>query len=418
MRLKVPIDEIKFDRDLYPRFQADNETVNQYRLAIDSLPPLLVTKDLVLVDGYHRLLAYRLEGVKEVEVEILETDDPKEILLEAVRRNSTHGRQLSIAEKRENAKKLWSLGLRDVDKLASILSVSTRTIQRWTRELREREDEELNRQILDLYLQCNSFREIAKELNMSHMAVRNRLIKHMYNLRQLSENIQPESLQLYNVWNVKGLSPSQLQYPGQTPLEIVENIIYYYTDPPRIEPELKFDKVVDPMAGSGVVAEACRKLLRRYLLLDLKPMREDIPIIQNDILEGFPPKAYNADLVYFDPPYYNLMDDYPRNMFNESYESFLKAMEISLRNIMEILSEDGKVALILKPMNEKMLGGEWLDLTIDCVEIARSLGYKLVKRICAPLPTQQFRAVDVQRAKERRIMLNTLRDIVILKGDR
>ena len=225
----------------------------------------------------------------------------------------------------------------------------------------------------------------------------------------------PSNLQLYNVWRVGGLSKDQLNYPGQTPLDIIENIVYYYSDPPQVEPRLKLSKVVDPMAGSGVVRDACRSLLRRYLLYDICPLRDEIPIEKNDIFQGLPEKAKEADLVYLDPPYYNLMDEYVKNGWNESYASFLNCMEKSLINIKPILADHGKVAVILKPMNEKMMEGEWLDLTIDCVDLARRQGYKLVKRISVPLSTQQFSATDVTKAKESRVMLNTLRDIVILR---
>jgi hypothetical protein len=35
--------------------------VNRYRLAIDEPPPMVVTDENVLVDGYHRLIAHRVE---------------------------------------------------------------------------------------------------------------------------------------------------------------------------------------------------------------------------------------------------------------------------------------------------------------------------------------------------------------------
>ena len=101
--MKIPIDQIKFEKDLYPRFQADNYTINQYRLCIDQLPPITLTKDNILVDGYHRLLAHKLEGLTEIDAEFIETSDRLELLLESIRRNSIHGKQLSIDEKRKNS---------------------------------------------------------------------------------------------------------------------------------------------------------------------------------------------------------------------------------------------------------------------------------------------------------------------------
>lgn len=411
--MRVSVDEIKFDSDLYPRFEANNSVVNQYRQSIDQLPPILVTKDIVIIDGYHRLLAHKLEGLKDIEVEIFDSEDEQEILIEAIKRNNSHGRQLSTKEKRKNAHRLFKLGVTDLEEIASILSVTTRSARDYTKDLRKKAGEERDAEILELYLQCCSSREIEAKLGVSDSTV----LRVLQN-GKFSEMKQPDNLQFYNVWSVGRLSPDQMKYPGQTPKEIIENLVYYYTDPPQVNPRLKLSKVIDPMAGSGIVREVCKNLLRRYMLYDIKPLREDIPIHKNDILEGFPDKAKDADLVYLDPPHYNLMSEYPENAFNESYESFLQVMKTSLENILHILNEEGKVAIILKPMNVEMLSGEWLDLTIDCVNIARSLGYKLVKRLSAPLSTQQFGPNDITRAKELKVTLNTLRDILILKKAR
>ena len=415
----VSVDEIRFDPELYPRFEANNATVNQYRQSINSLPPILVTKKKELedgifkhdlIDGYHRLLAHKLEERTEIEIDIFDSEDPQEILIEAIYRNNSHGRQLSTKEKRKNAQRLFNLGVVDLEKIASILSVTTRSASNYTKDLRKKAGEERDAEILDLYLQHYSQEEISEKLEVSQNTISLSLKKNIEN----GSFSEIDNLQLYNVWNVGRLSPDQMKYPGQTPKEIIENIIYYYTEPPQTEPRLKLSTIIDPMAGSGIVRDVCKNLLRRYILYDLNPLREDIPIHKNDILKGFPDKAKDADLVYFDPPYFNLMSEYPKNAFTESYDSFLKAMETSLENIQPILNESGKVALILKPMNEEMLGGDWLDLTFDSINIAKELGYTLLKRICAPLSTQQFGPNDVTRAKELGVTLNTLRDIAIL----
>lgn len=408
--MKVPIDDIKFIKELYPRFELDNYTINQYRQSIDQLPPILISRNKILIDGYHRIQAYKLEERIEIEAEVLDIEDEKGILLEAIRRNSTHGKQLAIEEKRKLTPQLWKMGVQDTGELAGIFSVSPRTIRNWTQKLREEADKERDTEILELYLQYYERDEIGEIVGLTGRQVWNILGKN----GKFSEISKPDNLELYNVWSVGRLDPDQLKYPGQTPLSIIENIIYYYTDPPQTNP-LKLATVLDPMAGSGVVRDACRNLIRRYLLFDIKPLREDIPIQQNDVLKGLPENIRGVNLVYFDPPYFNLMSEYPDNEFTRDYESFLGAIEKSLKNFLSVLSSNGKVALILKPMNEEMMSGEWFDMTVDSIEIARKLGYKLIKRICAPLGTNQFKNYDVTRVKDLRVMLNTLRDIVILE---
>jgi len=282
-----------------------------------------------------------------------------------------------------------------------------------SKTIRDKEREDRDIEIVELYLQCFTQDQIANKLETTQQTVSNILNTKICTDAKICI---PDNLQLYNLWNVGRLAQTQLKYPGQTPQDIVENLIYYYTEPPKINPHIQISKVVDPMAGSGIVRDACRKMVRKYQLYDIKPIREDIPIKQNDILDGFPNEAKDTDLVYFDPPYYNLMEEYPENGFTTSYDEFLHVMKLSFNNFLDILNQNGRVALILKPMNEEMLEeSDWLDLTFDCTQMAREMGYKLEKRITAPLSTQQFKAPDVTRAKERRIMLNTLRDIVVLR---
>jgi len=408
--MKVEIDKVKFNREWYPRFEADNATVNQYRECLDRLPPILVTKDLVLVDGYHRLLAHKLEGKTEIEVTFFESDKPIDIILEAIRLNSLHGKQLSQKEKKANCLKLWEQGLTDIEKHTSLFSVDDSTIMRWTEDKRKEAKEKEAQEVLELYLQCFTQREIAEQLKIDQKTVDNILRKNS----QLQEIPQPEDPQYYNVWNIGKLGLDQLKYAGQTPYDIIENIVFYYTEQPQKEP-LKFSKVVDPMAGSGVVRDVCRKLLRRYMLFDINPIREDIPIEKNDILQGLPNKAKNTDLVYFDPPYFILLEKYPKNEFNKDYPTFLQAMKKALINIKKILKPCGYVALILKPMNKELFKGDWFDLTFDSMQIAKKLNYKLVKRIAAPLSTQQFKDFHITQAKEEKSMLNILRDIIILE---
>lgn len=405
----IKVDDVKFVKELYPRFELDNYSVNQYRQSIDLLPPILISRSNTLIDGYHRLIAHKLEEREEIEVEYFESDDENEIFIEAIKRNNSHGKQLSIDEKQKLTPILYNKDI-SIEEIALILAIGKTKVYGWTKTIRDKEREERDAEAFELYLQCWTQEQIADKLDVNQATV-SRVMQDSIDGKMHT----PDNLQLYNLWSVGRLSQTQLKYPGQTPQDIVENLIYYYTEPPQINPHIQISKVVDPMAGSGIVRDACRKLMRKYQLYDIKPVREDIPIKKNDVLKGLPDEAKNTDLVYFDPPYYNLMSEYPDNGFTGSYEEFLHVMKLSFNNFLPILNEGGRVALILKPMNEEMLAGDWLDLTIDCTQIAREMGYVLEKRITAPLSTQQFKAHDVTRAKERRIMLNTLRDIVILR---
>ena len=211
--------------------------------------------------------------------------------------------------------------------------------------------------------------------------------------------------QLYNVWKTFKLNLNfGERYLGETPPELIANLLYYYTK--------EGDYVLDPMAGGGVTIDICKLMKRNCLAFDINPIRDDIE--SHDILRKFSLKQ-QMDFVFLDPPYFNLIEEYPLNNFTKDYTAFKQAMKISLLRIQAILKSTGKVAILLKPMNRKMLNGDWLDLTIDVVCIARKLKYKLVKRICAPLSTEQFKKFNVSQAKKQKVMLNILRDIIILE---
>lgn len=413
---RIAIDEIKIDREVYPRFRHDSELVNQYRTALELLPPIVISRDKVLIDGYHRLLAYQIEGHKEIPCEISDVSG-LDLRIEAIRRNSTGGKQLSNKEKKENARKLYIKYRNELtqEQIAKALSVSQQVVSNWIEDLVEKETEKEDQEILELYLQCYTQEEIAEKFGCTHKTISNRLRKVFgKNAKDGKITKTPENLQLFNTFSTFQLAEDQLKYPGQLPYDLVENVVYYYSDEPKLEPELCIPKVVDPMAGSGVVGEVCKKLLRRYMLFDINPL-PGLGIEKADILQGLPEKARNADLVFFDPPYHNLLDDYPKNSFTASYSEFLEAMKLSLKNLREILREKGKLAVVLKPKNENLFDGEWQDMTVVCIEIARKLKLTAIKRIGSPFSTQQFRADQVSKAKESKALLNTMREICIFE---
>ena len=100
---EISVKNIKFLDDVYPRLESgiDQEQVNLYRMNIDKLPAILITKDdFILIDGAHRLRAHEIERRKTIKVVL--RDVPKSsILLEAIKHNSIHGKQLSMSEKKQ-----------------------------------------------------------------------------------------------------------------------------------------------------------------------------------------------------------------------------------------------------------------------------------------------------------------------------
>jgi len=109
----IDITQIDVNPDVYPRVGPDEEIVETYRLRMEDgvkFPPLVVQKEThTLIDGRHRLEAYKKLGKEKVEVEIL--DIPiNELRAESIRRNIKHGKRLT---RREIVKNILDLRFKD-----------------------------------------------------------------------------------------------------------------------------------------------------------------------------------------------------------------------------------------------------------------------------------------------------------------
>ena len=136
---KVAPQDIQIRREIYPRtFEPKDNQVNHLRACIDengnAAFPNIVTanggKDLV--DGAHRQLAHILEGTEKITVEDLGKMTDEAILREAIKRNATHGKQLSLKEKEKAARGMFDTS--KVSDLATLFAVSGRTVSRWIQE--------------------------------------------------------------------------------------------------------------------------------------------------------------------------------------------------------------------------------------------------------------------------------------------
>jgi hypothetical protein len=108
----LPISKVIVDADLYPREQYNFQTAygySQAMLAGANFPPIMVALSegkYYLVDGNHRIEAIKLLKGKEIEAEVVVGWSRHRIFEEAVTRNISHGRALTVHEKRVAALKL------------------------------------------------------------------------------------------------------------------------------------------------------------------------------------------------------------------------------------------------------------------------------------------------------------------------
>jgi hypothetical protein len=189
----VPIGQIKFIKELYPRIREDDATIERYRAAIDLLPPITTACDGVLVDGFHRWTAHKREGKREIATEDLGKLTDAEIIRESIKRNAAHGYQPSQADKKRLAGQLWLKHLAALPwgerttEIMTLLSVTDRAVQLWTKDARQTEKEALQARTWDLWLNCLSEREIADQVGVVYETAGNWVAKK----RKDSEFSQP-----------------------------------------------------------------------------------------------------------------------------------------------------------------------------------------------------------------------------------
>jgi len=172
--LKIKTDDVIYRKDLYPRFEPDQNLITIYSNSVDNLPPIKLNQNHILIDGYHRWKAHQTVGKNEIEVEIVETESEAELEILAYRLNSNHGKQLAQEEKRIFALKKAEL-LTNAE-IGEIVSVSESTVSRWTKERRKQLDEQRNQKIVELYLKAEYTQEKIAEIFEIDQSIISRVI--------------------------------------------------------------------------------------------------------------------------------------------------------------------------------------------------------------------------------------------------
>jgi hypothetical protein len=123
---EVALEKLVEDFSLYPRTQVNTTVVAQYRdamLAGSVFPPIMVDQKWRVIDGFHRLHAYRLNGLAKVTVLQKRVANDAEFFELSVLANSTHGNQLSGYDRRRVITMAEQLGI-EKERVASLLMVT------------------------------------------------------------------------------------------------------------------------------------------------------------------------------------------------------------------------------------------------------------------------------------------------------
>lgn len=423
----IQVSSIRFVKELYPRIKPNDEAIERYRDALEKLPPIVVARDGVLVDGYHRWQAHVREGVEQIQSESLGNLSDAEIMREAITRNASHGQQLSRQDKAREAGRLWKAfehlepGEREKE-IAELLAVGTRTVRGWTKDARKAEKEAMQEKVWQLHLACLSQRQITDATGVPQQTVTGWVTDFgssaIFGQPPSGTAEQPwGNVQHFDVWSFQSNDRDgggQQSYFGACPPQVMENLLWLYTEPGK-------SVVVDLFAGSGTTLEVAHRMGRRCWVSDIRGNHYSphLDIHKHDATSGWPESAPSkADLIFLDPPYWKQAagrySSEPGELAEMSLPDFNKAWAKLLTDCKSHLSATGKVAYIISPTEDKE-AELVVDHALEMAAAAMQLGYRVHRRIIVTYQTQQATGQQVTWARENRRLLKLYRDLVILE---
>lgn len=408
----ISCSSVRFVKELYPRMKPLDDVIERYRDAVENLPPIVVARDGVLVDGYHRWQAHVRENVETIQAENLGNLTDAEIIRESIKRNASHGQQLSSKDKQRMAAHLWT-ALGDMmdegraDEIAALLGVSRQAVNRWTRDARDAEKDEKKLRAWGMWLDCASQYEIADAIGMTQPAIKGWLDKKCANEHFLSP---PPSRQHFDIWQFQNADKSAggQSYFGAVPPQVLENLLWFYTDPG--------DVVVDLFAGSGTTIDVAKAMGRRVWASDIRGNHYSphLPIHKHDATAGWPDAApHKADLLFLDPPYWKQAAGRYSSEPNEMAEMDMAGFGDAWASVIATATKSSKrLAYIISPTQNE--DGSVVDHATEMLAPFHDLGWRVERRIIVPYQTQQATGQQVTWAREKKRMLKLYRDLVVM----
>lgn len=414
----LPLDSVIIREDLYPRMTTDPTLIQTYQENIDVLPPIEVNQRFELIDGRHRLTAHKAAGVERIAVEVTETASEAELLLLACARNATHGFQLTSADKRRMARRIYQTAdyadRPAVKKqLAVALSVHLSSVNRWISDVDKHHQAELKQQAFDLWLAFHTQSAVSERLNLPQQTISRMVadftqIERLPKLSKIAAEFGDFDPELYGVWT-HSVKADGVAHPGNSDPRILENLLYSYTNP--------FDGVIDPFGGGGSTIDVCKRRFRRYWVSDLTPIvAREAEIRQHDITAGMPlvPRWQDVRLVYLDPPYWRQAEgwygDSPANLANVDAGQFHAAVVKAINGFAAKLNGGAKIALLIAPTQWKAPNHGFVD---HLLAINAGVDMPVIERIQCPYSSEQATAQMVNWAKQNKRRLALQRELTV-----
>ena len=406
------------NKELYDGFTAEGSELVQSIRENGILEPIVIKKDRTIISGHRRHACSLYLSMDRVPVVYLvgEIDD-RVAIVEANRyRTKTFSermREASLLHEVEAEKAAERRAFKGVDpdeagttasktrtKVAEAVGMKPSSFVK-TKEVYEVAKTNENAKAIMAKLDAGTI-----SVDAAHKAVRT-----LISPPKVHED-RPEFIRVYNSWVFGENDPRfGIPHPGRVPGQIAGNLIYYYTQPG--------DLVVDPMAGGGSTLDVAKFMGRESLGYDVVPKRGDIE--QWDISKGFPEECQDAQLIFMDPPYWNVLEEKysaesSSKMTWSEFEDWLHKLVDSAGRTVKI---GGFVSLLIMPQYFRLPDWwetgyiDWPAMVYNYMDNKRSSCLVPWNRIHTQWPSSGFTAYDVEHAKEGKHMLPVSGDIVV-----
>jgi hypothetical protein len=430
----VNIDEVVWDPSIYPRSKWNTSTIDRYVDALeagDTFPPVTLEKGtLRLLDGKHRLEAHKKAGRAEIDAEEVEIPEGMSARYFAATLSARHGDRMSNADLKALAEVEFKADpTLEMAEWGRNLGVSKGTLHGWVGSIVNRGLEERRAKSWRLHKLGWIHEEIAAVLDVSRPTIvadvkefgselpdiRDALAKGLdeadvaarwnlpiqlvwaMNLTDATDTERLQSLgiktQPFDVWQFPGCHDLMGdRHPGRIPGELVAHVLYFLTNPG--------DLVIDPMAGSGTTLDAALLMGRKARGYDIDHRHDRVDIEQHDVSEGWPDITAKADLVFWDPPYFDKMDH--STIGDDGYiegsisgldpDGYIDWFTKRFHELRETVKPGTRLAFLMSdwdPQNAKQHGDHPGLFLWDYADRLRETGWTLQRQIQCPLSTQQ-----------------------------
>ena len=476
MTMQINISEVVWDPSIYPRGNGWNpSTIKRYAdvLKAGGVFPAIILEEGTnrLLDGKHRLEANKMYAVMyqsrdgdgdgewpepatkiDVEFKVIPDGIPAELY--ALSFSSGHGESIKNEDRKATARKIFTENPEfSAKEMAKYLGVSLRSVQGYVSDILALS--RASKQVVAYRLNLLGWtqEEIGVAIESSQDTVCNILRKNadfVFALKsQIDSGLPKEqiakqnncplqlvwaialdglddqarmnkleiSIKPYDVWNfAKCHDLFGSQHPGRIPGDLIAHVLYFYTKPG--------DKVIDPMVGSGTTLDVCLALGRECYGFDIDERHDRPDVIKHNIsVDGWHDRVKKADLIFWDPPYFEKMDS--SNIGSDGYiegsisklsrDEYLKFFAQRLTEARGMVKKGCKLAFLMSDWDDNT--GEREGVFIwDYANIISNAGWKLVRHIQSPLSTQQVHPDIVNKFRDSRRLARLERYLLIAEA--